>query len=68
MSDEIVKKDFDVTELDDKALDAVAGGATLAGIAAGLDALGCTDNNNSGNCVSGCSGANNSGNCVAGCT
>lgn len=49
-------KTFEVTELEDKDLDQVAGG--MESDAIGVD-ISCTDNkdcpNNSGNCVSGCS-------------
>lgn len=64
MSDELNKKDFDVTELEDSALDAVAGGmsAVDVGVLPDIDALGCKDNGNCPQCTT------NSGNCVAGCT
>lgn len=57
------KKEFEVTELDDDALDAVSGGmAEAQELAAGADVLGCKDNTNCPECTT------NSGNCVAGCT
>ena len=63
MSDKIEKKDFDVTELEDTALDAVAGGTIDLGLpSADIDALGCKDNGNCPSCTT------NSGNCIAGCT
>lgn len=65
MSDKIEKKDFDVTELEESALDAVAGGIDLESPVigkGGIDALGCSDNGNCPSCPT------NSGNCVAGCT
>ena len=60
MSDELAKKTFDVTELDEAMLDAVSGGNI--DLIDNVDALGCKDNGNCPSCTT------NSGNCVAGCT
>ena len=63
MSNEITKKEFEVTELDDNALENVSGGMTLGTeLVKDVDALGCSDNGNCPSCTT------NSGNCVAGCT
>lgn len=61
MSDENIKKEFEVTELDENALDTVSGGGVME-LVKDVDALGCTDNGNCPECTT------NSGNCVAGCT
>ena len=55
------KNEFEVTELDESALDSVSGGMELQ-LADGADILGCKDNSNCPQCTT------NSGNCVAGCT
>lgn len=63
MSDDLAKKNFDVTELDEATLDAVSGGVgDFLELVDNVDALGCKDNGNCPSCTT------NSGNCIAGCT